>query len=607
MDHTRKEEWVNLTFYLRIEGILKELSSYKSCYDDFIKEVESQNKSDYENYCNEIKNSNDSSTWIFDFCLKFARNLKSIKEMNGENAQKNCLCFNYWVFYEIWKKEENKMDNVYDRRIYSELYEIGKKINSESGGYYCACYFYGILDKWKKEKDLHDYFKNFKEIKEKVSSKNIECNLYLSYLQYMKKVYEEHENYCCIYGDPDCRRYFDCDYDKKPSILSSKLSCLNKDKVEHEGSDLYGGDASEDLLLDNTMIIKHGRCIPTKDDKGVPLGYKCVFPEYQRHTTEYKNGEKPSEHPDLWKHIHVIDLKTHEDVTNNIFNNMGVKNSNNLFQEDIVTLFAEVPPNVRNSYVENEEIACLLRKSNKPEKCKKLKEKREYKFLKEIIKSKGLLDEGNKSHERDPELTVGGNTAQDVDSNNPVNPSPLQVQVSASTVQESASEEQASASSVHVSDSSVPVITQPGKKGVSTVHVLAKPDERGESLVQENTKRAESINAHVENDDHVIVSESGIGLMQNKIFRIGTATILGVGALFLFFLYYKVNLNLDMKYTYFTPFGSWLNRRAFKKTKQNYDLQEGFRGELLKNTSQFDRAIPNRNRVRIYYHSQNCT
>ncbi|GAW82033.1 variable surface protein [Plasmodium gonderi] len=489
--------------------ILKTLPSHKLYYD-FNQVVESDKKNVYEEYCSEISTYKNEFQWLPDFCVQFAKNLTNVNITKDVNSKHSCLLLNYWIYEEILKKHKNKTDNVYDMKFFRKIYEIGKKINDKkSDDYYCACYFYGTLGEWKEEKDLHDYFKNYEDIKKKISSISNECSKYHTYLMYIKEIYKEHEDICCIFGDIYCHRYFNCDYNKSPSNLISKLKCHNQEKKEYE-LDSNDEEKSENPKLENSMIIKYGRCIKTNDDKGEKLGYKCVFPENQKLAQEGETSDSNNRNVNLGNYISAVDLSTYKklaEIKVNSYNNQGNDAFNKYLPKNMLTLFSDVPINVRNSYFDIEELSCLYGNSKKSEICKKFKEKREHELLEKIIKSKGL---------------VGG-----------------------------------------VNRESVKVRGLPG----------------GESATS------------VEYNDQLDVVESGHDIMKGTLFRVGAVTVLSLGTIVLLFLYYK-----------FTPFGSWLNRKVLKKKNKNYNFQEGFKRELIKNSSQGNRIYSKKKRVPIAYH-----
>ncbi|GAW79398.1 variable surface protein [Plasmodium gonderi] len=377
---------------LLIEDILKELPSYK-LYEDFNKDIEPKEKSEYEKYCNKISDYNVDFPWLSDFCVKFAKNLTNVDITKGANSKHRCLQLNYWIYEEILKNHKNKRDNVYDMKFFRKIYEIGKEINNKKrDNYYCCSYFYGVLDEWKKEKYLHDYFINYEEINKKISSSNYKCNEYYNYLIYINKIYKEHKDNCCTFGDIYCHGYFDCDNNKNPSNLISKLKFHNQE-IQEDGLDSKNKEEYENPTLENHMIDNYGKCIETYDVKAKKLGYKCVFPEDQKLEQEGAKVDNNNGTVNLGYHISAVDLSTYKKLLQTKFNS-DKNEGNNVFHKilpkNLLTIFVDIRTKVQNFYFHIKALPCLYEKSKESEICKKLEEKREHEFLEEIIKSNGL-------------------------------------------------------------------------------------------------------------------------------------------------------------------------------------------------------------------------
>ncbi|SCO66705.1 Plasmodium vivax Vir protein, putative [Plasmodium vivax] len=386
----------------KLEDVLKTLPSY-DLYKGFYEDVEAGKKGYYENYCEAVKKKAYGNEWVNDFCTKFVRNLKQVNSEADAGKKNRCLLLNYWIFHEIWKNRRNKKDNPYNIPVFNEIREVGERINRESSAYHCYCYFYGILDDWRKEKELHDYFKNFNHIKKKFSFYNEDCNLYSQYVTEMNDIYFEKESDCCIWAEDNCYKYFDCDKEKRPYILLSYLKCYDKSLVEPPDN-VVQEEKPPKLQLDNSIIIKHGRCIYTKDDRGNELGYKCIIPEYQVRPQEGETVNRGEQKADLGQHVRVVDLTTHQEVTD-IKVEPKVKqveeaeaeakaeeveeNAESSEQEEPVSLFAEVVPTVRKEYASERKDTCLPNQiKDQWGLCKTIDEKRENEVLKEVVNTK---------------------------------------------------------------------------------------------------------------------------------------------------------------------------------------------------------------------------
>ncbi|SBT02411.1 PIR protein [Plasmodium ovale] len=347
-----------------MENILKELPAYEY-YKDFNNDVSDDSKEDYEKHCSGVKISNDGNEWVYNFCLKFVRNLKEINKMKGKTAEYRCLHLIYWAYDEIKKKINNKTDEIHNIPVFYKLYEIGDRINKESkDNYYCSCYFHGSLHEWTKEKNLHDYFKNYKIIKDKISSYNDKCRGYSDYISYINEIYLEEEFDCCINSYLDCHKYFDCDIRYRPSTLSNNFKCYYKGRVGNTQSAVEDASREEDsdsFRLDRSMIIKFARCIDTKGTDDQPLGYKCEVPKYNAFAEKASFDATSGENVRVQKDIAVLDMLSHEEVSKVVVEpkkkgepEMTEDSDSDYDSDNTVTLFPKVTKEARKSYTDPE-------------------------------------------------------------------------------------------------------------------------------------------------------------------------------------------------------------------------------------------------------------
>ncbi|KMZ98422.1 variable surface protein Vir24g [Plasmodium vivax North Korean] len=388
------------------DNILVDLPSHK-IYAAFDENVENGN--DYDKYCSELKSIKFGYDWINDFCPKFVRNLKYINKMDGSIGKFRCLHLNYWVYDYIKKRIKNKVENIYTIPVFAKLYQIGERVNKESPkNYHCSCYFYGDLDIWNAEKELHDYFRNCSAIRKKIRTYNDKCQIYSYYLNHIYSLYIEEEFDCCIWVHPDCHKYFICDIRCKPNEVLKTLRCnLNKPNEDSEviAYEEYEDDIdSEKFSLENSIIIKHGKCTNTTDGKGRPLGYKCEFRKSKEATEGPSSAVTSDGRVRVAESAYVVDM-----VSNKVITEVKVdpkkddarENTDNhdhpgeLKVADESTLFGEIPAVVRGAYSYSGELPSPSGNEENPIRRLRTipKEVRETKTMKELFEVLGIDEE----------------------------------------------------------------------------------------------------------------------------------------------------------------------------------------------------------------------
>ncbi|KMZ85835.1 variable surface protein Vir5 [Plasmodium vivax Brazil I] len=211
------------------ENILKSFPEYQK-YDAFNKQT---NKKDIcVKYCDKIFNLEKTNKDIKIVCIKLATNLDNLssKTSISANHSERCSYMNYWTYNIIMHALNNISDN--DKKIdllniiNNLLFYINDKLPKEEK---CNYYINNDLDKWKEEKDLHDYFKNYSNI-DKIAPDNSEKTNYCKYITYINSLYEKYVHSCCTYFSNntywnDCTAYFNCEEQYNPHNLYLKLNC----------------------------------------------------------------------------------------------------------------------------------------------------------------------------------------------------------------------------------------------------------------------------------------------------------------------------------------------------------------------------------------------
>ncbi|SCO68386.1 VIR protein [Plasmodium vivax] len=221
-----------------LENILKAFPEYQK-YDEFNKQT---NKKDIcIKYCDKIIHLKKKNKNIETICTKLATNLDNLSSMTSisANHSERCSYMNYWTYNIIMHTlnsiSKNK-ENIYLLNVINNLlFDINDKLPKEKKCYY---YINNDLDKWKEEKDLHDYFKNYSDI-DKIAPDNSKNTDYCDYIIYINSLYEKYVHSCCTYffNNPywnDCKAYFNCEEQYNPHNLYLKLNCqeLSSDKFK---------------------------------------------------------------------------------------------------------------------------------------------------------------------------------------------------------------------------------------------------------------------------------------------------------------------------------------------------------------------------------------
>ncbi|VUZ93215.1 PIR protein [Plasmodium vivax] len=379
---------VDMDFYaLAKEGVLSDDAPSYGIYEELNNEVveSAQVKSGIQvdiKHCADKFNSESAKSDEHKLCEKFERNLRKISKMEDKGIRKDkCLHFIYWIYEEARKiinKGNQKFTNAdfisKFRDVQTKIYEEGKK------EYYCKIYFDDTLDKWKEQKVLHDYFRNYDKINLKESSDRGKCQKYNQYIDFIRKMYDKHakqEKECC--KDYHIHYWDHCDYFKchdiyNPNKIILKRNCGNKQASADPEAEGFAKSIKEVdsniFLLENSMIVKPAKCVKTYNATKHHEGYSCLLPEYpEQKKTNTTNRDSPKK-VDLGKYISVIDMSSYKNVSE-----IKIEDSKNQYNFDrptseMMTLFNEVPRDVRKAYRKRKHLECSYDKNGKTILCK---------------------------------------------------------------------------------------------------------------------------------------------------------------------------------------------------------------------------------------------
>ncbi|KNA00965.1 variable surface protein Vir12 [Plasmodium vivax North Korean] len=226
----------NLETFPKGENVLNELTAHEK-----YKKLDNKNIDELicSSYCEDFISVDDKHEKFNLLCAKMATNLKELSTVLADvtSHDDRCTYFIFWAYEKIMSilnENSSSHNNYYAINL---LNQVVNTINKElPSGEKCSYNFDGTLSDWKKEKDLHDYFKNFDTIDANVDKNPNNCNKYLGYLKHIRDLYMKDLKSCCAYytnSDPVylemCPKYFKCDKKYFPNSLISKLNCGNEE------------------------------------------------------------------------------------------------------------------------------------------------------------------------------------------------------------------------------------------------------------------------------------------------------------------------------------------------------------------------------------------
>ncbi|SBT84122.1 PIR protein [Plasmodium ovale] len=208
------------------ELILKNSSKYE-LYNKFNQNIVDTSK--YHSYCQGEKYLERWYSNILDVCYKFARNLINLQEiLKEETEEERCRYLNFWITDYIRKKSEIEWKNkAHINSILRGIFGVENVIREESKNNNCYFDYKSnvSLDIWKERKDLHDYIRNYNDIKEKIMSDVHMCTKYSKYFEYIKGLHEKYKSDCCNNNFHSCPNNINLDYFCRNDTIFDKLEC----------------------------------------------------------------------------------------------------------------------------------------------------------------------------------------------------------------------------------------------------------------------------------------------------------------------------------------------------------------------------------------------
>ncbi|CAI7721752.1 PIR protein [Plasmodium vivax] len=242
-----------------LEDILKDLPAHE-IYSELNQNYKNEPK--FSSHCGKMYKFKHKNNEMVKLCKKIAWNLEKLSYIpSKETRDVRCSYFNHWIYNEIWKLVGTESNYKIDREAILKLVDIGFGINKELSGPYCSYEYYNNRDfsKWMEMKNLHDYFKNFDQIKKKIRSAGDKYEIYIKYLNYISKIYVNFEDECC---DSELEEfefkpiYFKCGEEYHPQNLLSLLERNNstsgdQTRVKSLKELNTQEDVSDDITLEN--------------------------------------------------------------------------------------------------------------------------------------------------------------------------------------------------------------------------------------------------------------------------------------------------------------------------------------------------------------------
>ncbi|GAB65938.1 VIR-like CYIR protein [Plasmodium cynomolgi strain B] len=183
---------------------------------------------------------------------------------NENNIRERCSYYNYWAFEQLWKESNTNSDSSPNSNVKNSLTDCDMVILQKIiGGINCkndvnheSCYFYfdGTFSEWKKEKYMHDYFKNFDHLKEKTKIKP-ENKKYCEHVSAIAPLYIDYLSECCTYFFfgyhwDHCPNFFKCDKNLNPYKLLKEFNCSGESLPQ------YPESLVQSLIIDRSVILR---------------------------------------------------------------------------------------------------------------------------------------------------------------------------------------------------------------------------------------------------------------------------------------------------------------------------------------------------------------
>ncbi|KMZ77283.1 hypothetical protein PVIIG_05328 [Plasmodium vivax India VII] len=216
-------------------------SDLENAYKELDKE---DKKIHYKHYCTEIKTFECQHKGVSNICHKLVKNLMHLSEMPKDTKyDERCYLLKHWLYRELRKIFSSNINDVSKEPVITKLKEVFFNINNEYlSERPCYCYFDDTMDKWKENKQLHDYFQIYEKLAQNIKTSNNSCDEYFEYLSSINELYKKNIGECCYCFKYDnctdiCPGYFKCDEKFNPYNLYLQLKCTGEPLKDFEKVD----------------------------------------------------------------------------------------------------------------------------------------------------------------------------------------------------------------------------------------------------------------------------------------------------------------------------------------------------------------------------------
>ncbi|KAI4839593.1 PIR protein [Plasmodium brasilianum] len=218
--------------------------------------------SDCNTYCSEFNNKKGTKKiYPDDFentCKKILRNLFKLSDVlkSEKSARDRCSYLSYWTYEQLWKKFTNPNSEEARASIH-KLHEVLLKFNNieKLRNQPCHIYLTESFASLKEKKELHDFFKSFDYLKNKLKSVTSEKEKYCEYITRILELYKQNIRDCCTYffensSRNTCEEYLKCEKRYYPYELLSILDCSSKSSYKKPE------EFFEELAIDREVILR---------------------------------------------------------------------------------------------------------------------------------------------------------------------------------------------------------------------------------------------------------------------------------------------------------------------------------------------------------------
>ncbi|CAI7721143.1 PIR protein [Plasmodium vivax] len=265
-----------------LDDLLKGLPSSDK-YEKLNKEV---SESTHDSDCKVLSNNGT----IKSLCKKFLRNIDELYKLkdNIKDHKDERLYVIYWILDELRRNAKPNSRHINGTNINDIVYVGNMYYNKTHSNVLFSDYEFD-LEEAKKEKYLHDYFKNYEKI---LPCEIDKCKKYYKYVSYIRNIYYELQPICfelrCDYF------LYDSKYDPDDVLSKLKKRIQQNSGEENKRTEIVSNGKVEEPESHKSnvdMVIKYMICYKIQDADTTLVRYKCEDPAYRQHTEKVIPGK----------------------------------------------------------------------------------------------------------------------------------------------------------------------------------------------------------------------------------------------------------------------------------------------------------------------------